>query len=161
MEVSDFTVFAGFAAILAVLLVGGTIAAAPIRRKMLVISNELYDEPRASDRLKKRIDFFLDSAASPLIAPLMIVAGVATIIDAVFFRDSDVQPEVFHDDSRYMTLSGLYLASICLANPIVAVFMVPFILLCAVIHSGVKSFKSAALAEAQIDRVAHSRLARA
>ena len=160
MGASDFVIFAVFAAILAVLLIGGTILAAPVRRKMVVVANDLYDDKISTDRLRKRIDFLLDTSASPLIAVLLIIASVSTLLDAIFFSDEECKDEPFQHDPRYLRLVELYFGSVLLANPIAVVFLLPIGAICAVLHSGVKSLRGVRLADAQIDRVAHSRLAR-
>jgi hypothetical protein len=159
MGAPDFIIFAAFAAILAALLIGCTLAAAPLRRKLVGVANELYDAPVATDRLRNRIDFMLDTSASPIIAVLLIVSSIVTVIDAIFF--SDDEPRFgFEDDARYIRLVGLYLGSVLLANPLASIFLLPISIVCALLHSGAKGIRAVRMAEAQIERVAHSRLAR-
>ena len=157
MVLADFAVFAAFAAILAVILIGGTMVAAPIRRELVAQANRLYEAPEASDALKRRIDFLLDTATSPVIAVLMIVASVATMIDGIFFSEKRHIPR-FESDERYMKLVGLYFASIILANPLAFLFLLPITIFCGLVHSGAKGIRGMQLADAQIERVAHSKL---
>jgi hypothetical protein len=160
MGASDFTIFAAFAVILAVLLIGGTLVAGPIRRKMVVLANELYDAPGSTERSRRRLDFLLDSATSPLIAVLMVVAAAVTLVDALFFGSEPPPQEPSLDDPRYDRLLGLYLASIGLANPLVTILFLPFVGICAIIIGCVEAIKGTQVADQQIERVAHSRLAR-
>lgn len=161
MGVSDLTVFAAFAAILAVLLIGGTLIAAPIRRKMVVLANDLYDAPGSDDRLRRRLDFLLDTATSPFIAVLLIFASVSTLIDAIFFNANPEPTPAYQDDRRFQKLINLYLASVGLANPIVTILFLPFAGLLGFLHSFVTTIRGAHVAAAQVERVAHSRLSRA
>lgn len=161
MAASDFAIFAAFAVFLAAILIGATIFAAPIRRKLLAAVNDLYGSPNSSDTLRRRLDFFLDSAASPMVVVLLVVASVVALIDGLFFGIKKPKTE-FLDDPRYERIFGLYLASIALANPLVTIIFLPVVLVCALLHAGIRKIKGVELlADAQIERVAHSRLARA
>lgn len=160
MSAPEITVFAAFAAILAALLIGGTLLAAPIRRKMVVVANDIYGDRASNEALKNRIDFLLDTSASPLIAVLLIIASIATMIDGIFFSDNDEREYGFEKDPRYLELVGLYFGSVMLANPIAAALFLPITLFCFLVHRSAKGIRGIRLADAQIDRVAHSRLAR-
>lgn len=155
---SDTLIFLAFAAVLVTVLFGSTILAAPIRQRMLSLANELYDEPEASERLRRRIDFLLDSATSPVVAILMIPAVLVTLFDTIFFGGGTRSAHAYQKDERYINLVGLYLLSVFLANPFASVFAFPMLFLCGLIARGAKSIRGLVVTEDQIRRLAQSRL---
>ncbi|MGJ0236955.1 hypothetical protein ACQEPB_00340 [Novosphingobium fluoreni] len=117
----------GYVAILA----AATLAVQPIRRKLVVLVDDMLEEGGWNKEERSQLEFYADSCVSSSAGMLMVFALAYSLASSILGDDSDDRSKMprLSRDNRHHKLAALYLASIGGGSPFAALVATPMILM--------------------------------